>query len=121
MKTDDITKFGKFGLAALLPGMQYMLDLMQKELDQYRQALQETEEKPKSTRKPVVQLVNGKENDKLTGPRSYWYKMTAEQRSAEMARRMKVRDKNLAKRAAKNDETVKQNVPRSKNLRGTEA
>jgi hypothetical protein len=80
MKTD---RFSEMGMAALLPGMQYMVDQMQAELDRLKQTLQafqhyrseaDSGAAPRRGRPP------GSKN-------SAWAGMTAAQRSAEMQRR----------------------------------
>ena len=66
------TNFEQMGKAALIPGMQYMLDMMQKQLDEFRAAL------------------NGVSKIKERKPNTYWQSMTPEERSAEISRRHKV-------------------------------
>ena len=64
----------QMGMAALLPGMQHMLELMQAELDRMRQTLE--------------QLQSGEVPEKKDGRGStYWAKMTPIQRSIEMKKR----------------------------------
>lgn len=76
-----MTSFDKMGRAALIPGMQYMLDEMQQLLDKFREYL--NGEEPK------------KRGPKAGSLSTYWSKMTPEERSAEMVRRMNKRKKTL--------------------------
>lgn len=82
MKTS--TDFAQMGIAALLPGMQYAVDQMQKVLDDMREALDA--------------LQNGRPPAK--GKQGGWEKMTAAQRSLEMKRRKLAREKNAKRRGA---------------------
>jgi len=82
-----MTAFEAMGLAAMLPGMQHMITLMQRELDNMRAALARVqarqaghEEAPTHAEKSRRQAVVG-----------YWAKMSPEERSAEMRRRGMVR------------------------------
>jgi hypothetical protein len=84
------TNFSQMGMAALLPGMQYLADQMQAVLDEFRAALAAAQAAP----------MNGIKRGRppqADGPRpSIWSQMTAVQRSAEMKRRIAKR-KNPAK------------------------
>jgi hypothetical protein len=82
MKLDDkeLRHYAASGMAAYLPGMVYMIELMQRELDEMRARLgqlQGTEEGPAGTRG--------------------WAGMTPEERSAEMRKRIAVRLRNKKK------------------------
>ena len=90
--TGELRKYAMSGMAAFLPGMQYMVELMQRQLDEFRlqlAAMQGVEEKPRS---------NGHNN-------YGWAGMTAEERSAEMKRRQAKRKK---KRSGWNGMTAEQ-------------
>lgn len=71
------TDFAQMGIAALLPGMQYAVDQMQKVLNDMREALGA----PQNGRPPAK------------GKQGGWEKMTSAQRSLEMKRRELARDK----------------------------
>lgn len=79
------TNFEQMGKAALIPGMQYMLDMMQKQLDDFRAQLNDTPKQnamhPKELNHPEHALwvekmrKNGKER---------WAKMTPAQKKAHL-------------------------------------
>ena len=75
----------RMGLAAMVPGMQYLIELMQAELDRMRDMLAGAAET--QPRKAPSSGLNTK--GKPVGD-SYWASMTAEERSAEMLRRRAV-------------------------------
>jgi hypothetical protein len=86
-------KFVQMGIATLMPGMQYMIERMQATLDEMRgqlARLQGAEEAEPVTSKRRVDA--GKQG---------WAGMSAEERSAEMRRRYKVRAKKARASAAK--------------------
>jgi len=81
--------YERFGRATLIPGMQYMVDMMQKELDYMRQSVGEDSE----TVRDVIEkkkLGHPKKRTSSQGNKDYWSKMTPEERRTEIARRMKV-------------------------------
>ena len=78
------------GMAALIPGMQFMLDRMQKELDDLRNVLAGLQQKQKETEEPPKDLEDYLWKRKSKTSKGYWAAMTSEQRSAEMRRRAKV-------------------------------
>ncbi len=106
-----------FGMAALLPGMQYMIDQMEDLTNAMRaklhaaqqQAVQEllanasdavdtaasTLDKPKPKRGPGT--------SPAAGVAAYWAKMTPEERSKEVLRRQKVSEASAAARGKKRD------------------
>jgi hypothetical protein len=97
VSNSEIHRFAHMGMAAYLPGMQYMIELMQRELDGLRAqvALFQAAEAGGISRNSRRKSGKGQRS----GP---WANMTAEERSAEMKRRMAVRDKNKAAAAGLN-------------------
>ena len=88
-------KFEEMGIAALLPGMQYVLDKVQEELSRMRDLLAQSQNGSSG----VMEVPKKSSNKaKSTGSGNWWGKMTAEERSIEMRRRMKVRLRNQAKK-----------------------
>jgi hypothetical protein len=89
----DVNRYAVSGMAAFLPGMQYMVELMQRQLDEFRQELalfqQLDDKRALAPEKSAVRVKVAK---------GAWAGMTAEERSAEMKRRFAVR---AAKKAAK--------------------
>jgi hypothetical protein len=101
------TTYEAMGMAALLPGMQHMLTLMQAEMFRLRQMVTDaqTNHNPSPARKKPPRGTDAyraydrqkkrertaqkqaKKKAMATGPKSYWGKMTAEERSEEMRRR----------------------------------
>jgi hypothetical protein len=83
----ETTKMAQMGMAALLPGMQFMIERMQAELDEMRRALGilQAGEVPKKVGRPrkVATGASGWSDD-------------PEERSREMKRRYEVRDKKRA-------------------------
>ena len=79
---NDETTFAALGMAALLPGMQHMLTLMQESLDQMRAALNVTQNGAASNPAPERGRPAGSKN------RRYGWSDDPEERKAEMARRM---------------------------------
>jgi hypothetical protein len=80
------SNFEKFGMAALIPGMQHMIDLMQKELEYMRMAISTTD-----IETDIEEIKFKPKKTKLSkGISTYWAKFTPEERSAEMRRRRKV-------------------------------
>ena len=82
----------QMGIAALLPGMQYLIDKMQAQIDDFRQELarlQGTQPK-KLGRPPKERPQNVESPARSRGSASYWAKMTPKERSAEMRRRQQV-------------------------------
>ena len=118
--------FTAAGIAAFLPGMQHMIDTMQRQLDHYRSMIRALENgggpvaakrrgrppgaanKPKQlTAAPAAAPAAAKKRggtspQRIAGIKSYWANMTAEERSAEMRRRTNRRMRTLKakKRAA---------------------
>lgn len=79
--TDDLNRYAEMGLAALIPGMVRMVELMQQQLDAAKAQLAALQGRPASKRlgRPPGKAAN-----------SGWAGMTPEQRSAEMKRRIAV-------------------------------
>lgn len=75
--------YTQMGMAALLPGMQYALDQMQKIVDDFREQL------------ATLQNGGGKKTIRIKDEKksAYWANMTAEERSQEVKRRMTMRTK----------------------------
>ena len=84
-----------------MPGMQYAVEQMQKMLDDMREALAGLQNghapqrrgRPRKDASEVAQQINAYRTE---GPRGYWAKMTPDQRSAEMRRRLEVGKKRKA-------------------------
>jgi hypothetical protein len=106
------TTFQTMGIAAMLPGMQHMLELMQHELDRMREMLAaaQTGELPRAVvknlgyrveqRRPVGRPPRTPEQARFKA-KSGWDKLSPEERSAEMMRRIQVaREKREAARIA---------------------
>lgn len=109
--------YQQMGMAALIPGMQFMLDRMQQELDELRQVLagiQKKNEQPGDD-EPVADLEEFLYQRKSKSSKGYWYSMTPKQRSAEMKRRAKVSlEKKQAASAAGEEIDVNKLHPRDK-------
>lgn len=80
-QTPDMMKYAAFGVTALVPGMQYMVERMQRELDEFRGLIAQYQ--AGDTGKNPRRVAAGKKNNAWTG-------MTAAERSAEMKRRRAV-------------------------------
>jgi hypothetical protein len=80
----EMKDYSVFGIAALLPGMQHMVDLMQEQLDQFREQLEAAQTSKKRIGRPPGSV------NKAQGPASFWAKMTPEQRRIEGQRRRAV-------------------------------
>ena len=90
MKHDsELNRYAASGMAAYLPGMQYMIELMQHELDEFRNRLALLQE----MKEPVEGRKRGR--PKGSGGSYGWEGMTPEERSAEMKRRMQVHKRKL--------------------------
>jgi hypothetical protein len=81
----DLNRYAASGMAAFLPGMQYMVELMQRQLDEFRAQLAiyqhgEAEAVPQR-----------KQRKGSSGGKTYWSKLSPEERSEEMQRRHEVR------------------------------
>lgn len=76
--------YAQMGMAALLPGMQHMLELMQAHLDDFKQQLAELQE---PGHRPVGRPPG---STRAAGARGAWAGMTAEERNVEMKRRRDV-------------------------------
>jgi hypothetical protein len=76
--TTTNTTYEQMGIAALIPGMQHMLTLMQAQLDEVRASLAALQDDPEDS---------GHSRIRRKVMNHYWASMTAEQRSAEMRRR----------------------------------
>lgn len=90
---DSRATYEAMGRAALLPGIQYAVEQMQRMLDDMREALAglQNGHAPKRVgrpRKSETDLFELRKKNASANPRGYWAKMTPEERSAEMARRM---------------------------------
>jgi len=75
---NDVSKYAQMGMAALIPGMQYMLDQMQEQLNEFREALATAQGKKKLGR-PLG-----------SGKRASGWPADPDERRAEMLRRMQV-------------------------------
>jgi hypothetical protein len=83
--------YSTFGMAALLPGMQHMLDEMQNVLNTFRENLEAAQAPGKKRGRPRKIVIEDTEAVKKSRRSAgYWAKMTPEQRSAEMKRRAAV-------------------------------
>lgn len=94
MRTDDeLRHYAASGMAAYLPGMVYMIEIMQRELDAMRARLVSLQEPRRKMGRPPKAIVGAK-------LASGW-PADPEERSAEMKRRMQNRDSKRRQRAAK--------------------
>jgi hypothetical protein len=84
--------YEKLGIAAMIPGMQHMIDLMQQELDRMREMLVDNPVEDKKIERDK-KIRGAKMSNHM---KKYWAKMTPEQRSKEFARRMAIRKKKVA-------------------------
>jgi hypothetical protein len=75
----DVNRYAVSGMAAFLPGMQYMVELMQRQLDEFRQEL------------ALFQALDDKRTAPKKAAKGAWAGMTAKERSAEMKRRFAAR------------------------------
>ncbi|HEX6825895.1 MAG TPA: hypothetical protein VF077_06195 [Nitrospiraceae bacterium] len=89
-KPVSMDRFSKMGVAAMVPGMAYMLELMQEQLDGMRRLLSgDVEPQSQNVESTPKQLGDGSGKRKYAGgPKGYWAAMTADERAAEMQRRM---------------------------------
>src|SRR5689334_15436999 len=89
MKTtpkSELTQFATMGMAAMLPGLQYAVELMQKQLDEFRARLAALQNgRARVCKPPTAKRVNGIVE--------YWARMTPAERRAEMKRRGMIRPK----------------------------
>lgn len=86
---NELSIYEQMGRAALVPGMQHMIELMQAQLDEFRRALGQLQEPVRrGPGRPKVDHVDPEVRSR--GSASYWAKMTPEERSAEMRRRQQV-------------------------------
>lgn len=88
MSNLQTSKYAQMGLAALLPGMQYMIEQMQCLLDEQRALLARLQDDSQPGEKSLS--VNRK---RRAGAKNAWSGMTAEERSREMKRRIRMRAK----------------------------
>ena len=83
MKHEDDT-YTQFGMAAIIPGWQYAIDLLQQQLDAFRADLAARQQKP------------GSKPNTNSGALQYWARLTPKQRAAEMLRRGMTRTKHVS-------------------------
>jgi len=86
---ERMTAYEEMGIAAMLPGMQHMITLMQRELDAMRATLARVQAR-KSGETPLEEETERKHRynpSSGVAQRNYWARMTPEQRRAEMKRR----------------------------------
>jgi hypothetical protein len=76
---NETTSYAQMGMAALLPGMQHMLELMQAQLDDFRRQLQ-------GLQNPVRK--RGRPRKQAAEPSKFGWSDDPEERSREMRRRM---------------------------------
>lgn len=115
---NDANQYAAMGMAALLPGLQYAVEMMQKNLDEFREQLAALQSGAKPTKAKRVVSEEGRAaiaegqrrrwEQKQKGERgskvkAYWARMTPEERAAEMRRRDMIRAKKATpKKAARN-------------------
>ena len=122
MKHDENTnKYTQMGIAALLPGMQFMVEQMQRILEDQRLLLsslqngqpkrrgrtpqdQATDQVMSIRPYPPEAVVHVKSPRRSAAGKHGWAGMTAEERSAEMKRRVAARHANLHPRDARHPE-----------------
>lgn len=103
-KADNNTdRFARMGMAAMMPGMVYMIELMQEQLDQLRAMIGMVQPEPQAPIRVTNKLLERHDDGTLTykkrrakGAGSYWDKLSPEERSAEMQRRMAKRQASAA-------------------------
>ena len=83
-------RYAAMGMAAMLPGLQYALELMQHQLDDFRAELARLQ----GGEAPRAKI--GRPKGSANKAKSGWENMTAEERSAEMKRRQAVAKANKA-------------------------
>lgn len=83
-QVNTTTKYEQMGIAALLPGMTYAIELVQKQLDEMRGQLEVIMSGGGTARKV------GRPKGSTSASRNGWAGMTPEERSAEMRRRQMV-------------------------------
>lgn len=108
MKRIDDTKanmYAQMGMAALLPGFQYALELMQRQLDEFRATLAALQNGAAPAKRGPGRLRNAPlpvaGSGQLTArgtplKKGYWAQFTPEERVAEMRRRREVQMANKA-------------------------
>jgi hypothetical protein len=89
-----MTNYESVGLAAMIPGMQHMITLMQRELDEIRATLARVQARQAGYEETAD---SPEKKGKGSHQAAYWARMTPEERSAEMRRRGMVRGKSKAK------------------------
>jgi hypothetical protein len=95
---DDVTKYAHMGMAALLPGMMHMLDMMQRQIDEFRARLNGAQAQPRRV-EGATKLGRPRKNvEAVEGRASSGWPADPEERRAEMRRRQAVAK---AKRTAK--------------------
>jgi hypothetical protein len=103
---DATTTYAQMGMASLLPGMQYMVELMQKQLDEMRDHLAALQNggAPKRLGRPPKSAVaaDSVRAARRSGASGAWANLTAEQRSEEMKRRQAVGRANAKQADRKN-------------------
>lgn len=88
-KTEDVSRYALSGMAAFLPGMQYMVELMQRQLDEFREELaymQGLGGEPEAEPEPVAKKIGRPSG----GAAKSGWSADPKERKAEMARRMAV-------------------------------
>lgn len=97
MKQATPTKYEQMGIAALLPGMTFAVELIQKQLDEMRAQLTGI---VFSAEKRAVGRPKGSKNKRMAAGGQSWAGLTPEERSAEMKHRMALAKKNKAAQQA---------------------
>src|SRR5215471_19036285 len=103
MKAIQSDQFSRMGMAAMLPGMQYMVEMMQRQLDEFRERLNAYQPKRGRPRKhPVESLF-----DEATGQRLHPRDAQHPEHAAWLAQ---VRESNAAKWASLSPKQRKQRI-----------
>ena len=95
----DINRMAQFGIAAMLPGMQHMLDQMQAVVDRYRELLGQVQMAGPKRGRPAKRET-AVVSSHSEGQKAWWNSLTPEARTAENERRATKRAKTMRKNAA---------------------
>lgn len=85
--TDEMS-YARMGMAAMLPGMVHLLELMQAEVDRFRQLLEQAAAPKKRLGRPPKESYPPQERSSKIA--NYWAGMTPAERKREMKRRQEV-------------------------------
>ena len=81
------TAYEAMGIAAMLPGMQHMITLMQRALDDMRATLARVQDRKANYEEEAGEATEATGNPVMSAQKKYWAAMTPKERAAEMRRR----------------------------------